>query len=66
MTAGRRPTEEPASSIIVTVASLLEGKKLYLDTPRQLDEMGPRLRGVLVGRNPGERDLDSRWFAVIR
>lgn len=36
--------------------------ELYLDTPRKLDELRPRLLKTLVGRNPGEGDMDSVWL----
>jgi L-alanine-DL-glutamate epimerase-like enolase superfamily enzyme len=36
--------------------------ELYQDTPRQLDQLKPRLLDVLVGRDPSERDLDSQWL----
>jgi L-rhamnonate dehydratase len=36
--------------------------ELFQDTPRQLDELGPRLVEVLVGLDPGGRDLDSEWL----
>jgi L-alanine-DL-glutamate epimerase-like enolase superfamily enzyme len=36
--------------------------ELYLDTPRQLDELNPRLLRALVGRDPSERVIDSVWL----
>jgi L-alanine-DL-glutamate epimerase-like enolase superfamily enzyme len=36
--------------------------ELFQDTPRQLDELNPRLLDVLHGRDPSQKDLDSAWL----
>ncbi len=36
--------------------------ELFQDTPRQLDELAPRLLEALVGRDPSQGDLDSEWL----
>jgi L-alanine-DL-glutamate epimerase-like enolase superfamily enzyme len=48
----------------VTTNSDLNGVsgELFLDTPRQLDEMLPRLRELLVARYPQDRELDTVWL----
>lgn len=36
--------------------------ELFQDTPRRLDEVSPRLRKAMVGRNLNGRDLDTVWL----
>ena len=59
---GRRGRSRHYLQITTDVGMRGISGELYQDTPRQLDELSPRLREVLVGRNPGERDLDSQWL----
>ena len=36
--------------------------ELFQDTPRQLDELRPRLLKALKGRSPNSRDLNTSWL----
>ena len=36
--------------------------ELFLDTPQKLSEMLPRLRGLLVGRDLQDRELNAVWL----
>ncbi len=52
------------SYVEITTDSGIHGMsgELYLDTPRKLDELRPRLLKALVGRDPSERNLNTVWL----
>jgi len=57
-------TGQTRAFLEVTTDSDVDGVsgELFMDTPGRLNEMLPRLRQLLIGRDPCERELNAIWL----